>query len=63
MKRLLRYLVGLVGIFILYFGLKLLLPEEPLMIGIVIRYARYALIGFWVTFLAPWLFRRLHLDV
>ena len=60
-KRLLRYGVGLVGIFALYFGLKLIFPEEPLFLGIVLRYLRYALIGAWVTLFAPWVFTRLKL--
>lgn len=63
LKRLLRYFVGLVGIFILYFGLKMVFPEEPVFIGLVLRYIRYALIGLWVTLLAPWIFKHLHLDV
>jgi len=61
-KRLLRYGVGLVGIFILYFGLKVVFPEEPLVLGMVLRYFRYTLIGLWVTFFAPWFFKRLKLD-
>lgn len=63
LKRILRYIVGLVGIVILYFGLKLVLPEELALVGALLRYLRYALIGFWVTYLAPWSFKRLHLDV
>ena len=62
LKRILRYVVGLIGIVILYFGLKLVLPEEPVLVGALLRYLRYALIGFWVTYLAPWIFCRLHLD-
>lgn len=61
-KRLMRYGVGLVGIFILYFGLKVVFPEEPLVLGMVLRYIRYALIGIWVTFFAPWFFKLLKLD-
>lgn len=61
-KRLLRYVVGLVGIFILYFGLKLVFPEEPLLLGMMLRYIRYALIGMWVTFFAPFVFNQLKLD-
>ena len=62
LKRVLRYIVGLIGIVILYFGLKLVLPEEPALVGALLRYLRYTLIGFWVTYFAPWIFRRLHLD-
>lgn len=61
-KRILRYVIGLVGIVVLYFGLKLVFPEEPFLLGMILRYIRYALIGFWVTALAPLAFRALHLD-
>ncbi len=61
-KRLARYALGLIGIVILYFGLKIILPEDPLFLGWVMRYFRYALIGFWVTGLAPLCFRLLRLD-
>jgi membrane-associated phospholipid phosphatase len=61
-KRLARYVFGLVGILALYFGLKVIFPEEPAIVGIVFRYIRYALIGLWVTAFAPWFFKLLHLD-
>lgn len=62
LKRLSRYFLGLIGIFLLYFGLKVIFPEEPQLLGLHLRYIRYSLIGFWVTFFAPWLFKRLHLE-
>ncbi|HEY69452.1 MAG TPA: phosphatase PAP2 family protein, partial [Anaerolineae bacterium] len=56
-KRILRYLVGVVGVAAIYFGLKLVLPE-----GVqVLRYLRYALVGFWVSYLAPRTFAALRL--
>jgi membrane-associated phospholipid phosphatase len=56
-KRILRYLVGVVGVALIYFGLKLVLPE-----GIqLLRYLRYALVGFWVSYLAPLTFVALRL--
>ena len=56
-KRILRYLVGVVGVAAIYFGLKLVLPE-----GVqVLRYLRYALVGFWVSYLAPRTFVALRL--
>ena len=62
-KRLARYFVSLIGILILYFGLKVIFPEEPLLLGMILRYVRYALIGLWVTFLAPLIFKKMRLDV
>ncbi len=62
LKRVIRYLVGLLGIAVLYFGLKYILPEEPGFLAAVFRYIRYALIGFWVTAIAPLVFKSMHLD-
>lgn len=61
-KRLGRYLIGLLGILALYAGLKYLFPQEPAMIEGIFRYVRYALIGLWVTAVAPLLFKKLHLE-
>ena len=62
MKRFLRFIVGIVGVFILYLGLKMIFPEEPLALGFALRYVRYTLIGFWVSALAPVLFIKLKLN-
>lgn len=55
-KRALRYVVGLIGILILWMGLGEVFPREQDLLSYVLRYIRYALVGFWVTGLAPWLF-------
>jgi membrane-associated phospholipid phosphatase len=48
-RRILRYLVGVVGVAVIYFGLKAVFPD-----GVqVLRYLRYALATFWVAYLAP----------
>jgi membrane-associated phospholipid phosphatase len=60
-KRALRFLVGVVGIFILYLGLSLLFPSEGEPLYFVLRVVRYALIGLWAGLGAPWLFLRLGL--
>jgi len=62
MKRFLRYLVGIVGVVALYLGLKLILPEEPLLLGFTLRFVRYALIGLWVSYFAPLVFKKLKLE-
>lgn len=62
LKRLARYAFGLLGIVALYFGLKIIFPEEPLLVGAIFRFIRYALIGLWVTFFAPLFFRFFRLD-
>jgi membrane-associated phospholipid phosphatase len=55
-KRVLRFLVGLVGIAVLWQGLGAVLPRTPDLTGYTLRYLRYALVGFWATGIAPWLF-------
>jgi hypothetical protein len=55
-KRALRYVIGLVGIMILWFGLGQVFPDGESVIPLILRYLRYSLVGFWVTAGAPWLF-------
>lgn len=55
-QRLIRYLLGLLGIGVLYMGLKLILPDGEDFISNTMRYIRYGLVGLWVTWLAPLLF-------
>jgi acid phosphatase family membrane protein YuiD len=56
-KRVLRYLVGIIGVAVLWFGLKLILPGTADLLGYTLRFLRYALVGLWVAALAPMLFR------
>jgi membrane-associated phospholipid phosphatase len=58
-KLILRYLLGLIGVLILYLGLGSLFPETETFVSYVLRYIRYALIGFWIAGFAPWLFIKL----
>lgn len=60
-KRALRFLVGVVGILVLYLGLSLLFPSEGEPLYLVLRAVRYALVGLWAALGAPWLFLRLDL--
>lgn len=55
-KRVLRFVVGVIPLLALYLGLKLVFPE-----GDVFRFVRYALVGVWAGWLAPWLFVALRL--
>lgn len=63
-KRVARYLVGLLGLLLLYFGLDAVFaaitPDETAL-GYTLRYVRYGLATFWATFLAPWLFLKTRL--
>ena len=55
-KRALRYVIGLIGILILWFGLGQVFPRAETLISYILRYMRYSLVGFWVIAGAPWLF-------
>jgi membrane-associated phospholipid phosphatase len=60
-KLVLRYLLGIAGLLIIRYGLKLIFPEGETILAYFLRYLRYTLIGFWVAGLAPWTFIRLKL--
>lgn len=60
-KRALRYVIGLVGVLILYMGLGAVFPRGDEFIYLFLRYIRYLLIGWWVAGGAPWVFVRLKL--
>jgi membrane-associated phospholipid phosphatase len=55
-KRALRYVIGLLGMIILWFGLGQVFPDGETLLPLILRYLRYFLVGFWVTGGAPWLF-------
>jgi hypothetical protein len=55
-KRALRYFLGAAGIAAIYYGLKLVLPSGDAVLPQALRYVRYALVGFWASYLAPRLF-------
>lgn len=57
-KKMGRFGIGTGGIFLLATGLKWLTPTDPLILVLTLRYIRYALILFWVFYLAPVLFRK-----
>lgn len=56
-----RYLLGVVGVLIIRYGLKFIFPDGENILAYFLRYLRYTLIGFWVTGGAPWTFIRLKL--
>jgi hypothetical protein len=60
-KRALRYIVGLVGIIIFWYGLGEIFPRDETFLSYVLRFIRYALVGLWVSGGAPWLFLRFNL--
>jgi hypothetical protein len=56
-----RFALGLVGVLLIYFGLRMILPVGPGLFPQSLRFVRYALVGLWVAYLAPWVFVRLRL--
>lgn len=60
-KRFARFVLGVFGVAVLWFGLGAIFPRGESALPHLLRYLRYALIGLWVTGLAPWLFIRLNL--
>lgn len=56
-----RYLIGLVGVLALWRGLDILFPGGQNLLAASLRYLRYALVGVWVTGLAPLVFIRARL--
>ncbi|MEE9615435.1 MAG: phosphatase PAP2 family protein [Anaerolineae bacterium] len=60
-QRAVRFLVGVIGLLVLYIGLTLVFPAEGASLYFVMRVVRYALVGLWVGLGAPWVFRKLRL--
>lgn len=63
-KRALSYALGIIGLLLIYFGLDIafsLIAADETIAGYALRYVRYALATFWVTFGAPWIFLKARL--
>jgi membrane-associated phospholipid phosphatase len=59
-----RYLVGIVGLVLIYFGLDTLfslIAADESTLGYMLRYLRYSAVTFWAIFGAPWVFLELKL--
>ncbi len=59
--RALRYVIGLIGVLILWMGLGEIFPRGEGVLIYSLRFIRYALVGWWVTGGAPWVFMRFKL--
>ena len=57
----LRYVVGIIGIIIVWYGLGTVFPRTNDLLGYSLRYIRYSLAGIWISYIAPVLFSRLRL--
>ena len=60
-KRAVRYIIGLIGLIILYAGLGEIFPRGDGLLFYSLRYIRYTLVGWWLTGGAPWVFMRFNL--
>ena len=63
-KRVLSYVIGLVGLLLIYLGLDIafsLIAADETILGYTLRFIRYTLVTIWVTFGAPWVFLRTRL--
>jgi len=60
-QRIVRFLIGLVGVAILWQGLAVVFPGEQDLLSYSLRFLRYTLVGLWITGLAPLLFIKLKL--
>lgn len=60
-KRIIRYLLGLVGTVIIWFGLDMIFPKEPLALAVPLRLLQAFLMAIWIAYYAPWVFVKLRL--
>jgi hypothetical protein len=60
-QRVKRYVLGLLGLLIVWFGIRAILPQGASVLSYSLRYLRSALAGFWVSAAAPFIFKRLGL--
>jgi membrane-associated phospholipid phosphatase len=60
-RRLVRFVVGLVGVLALYSGLGAIFPNNGDFLSFGLRFFRYTLIGLWVAWLGPLVFEKLKL--
>jgi len=61
-KRVVRFTLGAIGVMILWLGLGKLFPRDASLLSQVLLYLRCVLTGFWVAYLAPWVFIKLGLQ-
>ncbi len=58
-QRLMRFPVGLIGVLVLWYGLGAIFPRGEYLLSYGLRYLRYALVGAWISGIAPLIFIRL----
>jgi len=58
LKHVFRFIIGLAGILLIWKGLGDVFPSTGDLLSVSLRYFRYALIGLWITGIAPLVFIR-----
>ncbi len=61
-KRALRFVLGAIGVAVLWLGLRMVFPRDASLPSQVLRYLRCGLTAFWVGYGAPWVFIKLKLQ-
>jgi len=56
-----RLVIGLLIVAVLRFGLAAVFPRDPVVVGLALRYVRYALLALGVVWVAPWFFIKIGL--
>ena len=60
-NQLLRYVIGVVGIAIFWYGLGAIFPRGEEVFPLMLRLLRYSLVGLWISAGAPVIFKILKL--
>lgn len=60
-KRIIRYLLGLAGTALFWFGLDMIFPKEPIALAFPLRLLQAFLLAIWIAYYAPWVFVKLRL--
>lgn len=57
-QKFLRFIIGMIGLLLLWSGLGWIFPQEETFLGLALILLRYALVGAWISGLAPYCFFR-----
>ncbi len=60
-QRVIRYGIGMIGVALIFVGLRTVFPAGDTPVPQALRFLRYAATTFWIAYLAPWTFLRLRL--
>jgi len=60
-KRAVRFAIGLISVGVVYLGLRAIFPTQPEALGLTLRFIRYGLLTWVVSFAVPWLALKLKL--